>query len=480
MGDVIPFQSNGEFLLYYLYERRIEPKPGTPWHLVVTRDFVTFEDRGEALPAGGITDEDFNAYTGSVVRDPDGTWHLFYTGQNPWRLGENGQPLQLVCHATSDDGVTWTKHPERTFGAFPGYDTADWRDPFVFHDVAAGVWRMLIAARHDYGPLRRRGVIAQCESPDLVTWQPSVPFWDPRRYITHECPEVFQWGDWWYLVYSEFSESFTTRYRMARSLAGPWQVPEFDSVDGRAFYASKTVERGGRRFFVGWIASREGDTDDGAWQWAGTISALEARQNADGTLAFRQPPELLASLDAEVLASANNLEGTLSTPDGFEVRLTNEELPPTFAARAEFVIRPGTTECGFIFHASADGDIGYYIRLEPRRNRLVFDRWPRRRIGQAQWQVSGDVPFWAELERPCRLDPGTHTLKLVVDGTVLVAAVDDQVALSARAYDRTHGHFGVFAGEGSVTVRRLALSQRAGSPTHNTAEVIESMEMETR
>ena len=195
VGDVIPWQEHGEFSLFYLHEVRRSPKPGTPWHLVTTTDFVHFDDEGRALGAGDTDAPDFNAYTGSIVRDADGVHHLFYTGQNPRRLGPDGLPLQLVMHATSVDGMaTWQRHPEHTFGAPAGYEPADWRDPFVFRDEEAGLWRMLVAARHVDGPERRRGVIAQCVSRDLVSWEPADPFWDPRRYITHECPEVFRLG----------------------------------------------------------------------------------------------------------------------------------------------------------------------------------------------------------------------------------------------------------------------------------------------
>ncbi len=287
VGDVIPFERDGEFWLFYLHEDRDDPMSGTPWSLVATRDFVRFRDRGVALPSGGPDAADFNAYTGSVVED-GGRLHMFYTGHNPRRLGPDGvTPLQLVMRASSDDGgATWKKHPESTFGAPEGLEPGDWRDPFVFRASEDEPWRMLLAARHAEGPERRRGLVAQMVSDDLIDWRPAEHFWDPRRYVTHECPDVFQWGDWWYLVYSEFSESFVTRYRMSRSPDGPWLVPDRDTIDGRAFYASKSVERDGRRFFCGWIASKEGAADDGAYQWAGTLSVLECSQNPDGTLAF--------------------------------------------------------------------------------------------------------------------------------------------------------------------------------------------------
>ncbi|MFB2597077.1 family 43 glycosylhydrolase [Herbiconiux sp. P17] len=464
VGDIIPFQHDGDLALFYLYEDRSDPKPGTPWHLVTTRDLVHFDDEGLAFEHGTVDDPDFNVYTGSIVQHGN-TFHLFYTGQNPRHLGSDGLPLQLVMHATSSDGMaSWARHPEHTFGASAGYESGDWRDPFVFRDEAAGVWRMLIAARHIDGPERRRGVIAQCISTDLVTWEPVEPFWDPRRYIAHECPEVFQWGDWWYLVYSEFSEGFTTRYRMARSLDGPWQVPEFDSIDGRAFYASKTAELNGRRFFFGWIASKEESRDDGAWQWAGTMSVLEARQNADGTLAFGFTAETRESFSEAVTTTFAGLPSgdplALAAPDGYAVVLSDQETPAAFRASVTLDIDRGTTECGLLLRSSIDGDTSYIVRLEPKRNRMVFDRWPRRRTGDGQWEISGDVPFLVELERPCDLAPGRHRLDVIVENDLCVVNLDDRTTLSTRIYDHTGGRIGVFAGEGSVAAHHFELSVR--------------------
>jgi beta-fructofuranosidase len=472
VGDSIPFERDGEFWLFYLHEQRVDPKPGTPWRLVRTRDFVTFVDDGVALPAGGATDPDFNVYTGSVLVGDDGTAHVFYTGQNPQRLGANGLPVQLVMHATSTDGMrTWSKDPALQMGATPGYETADWRDPFVFRAHDDDEWRMLIAARHDVGPERRRGVIAQCVSDDLTTWRPVEPFWDPRRYITQECPDVFQWGEWWYLVYSEFSERFATRYRMSRSPEGPWLVPDLDTVDSRAFYAAKTVERGGRRFFVGWIATKEGESDDGPWQWAGDMSVLEARQMDDGTLAFAIPDELQDSFtDVQDLAfdltssghaSTDTAKVRLETADGYATAISTEEAPAQFFARFSVEVAADTSELGVLIRSSADGGESYVVRLEPRRQRMVFDRWPRRLTGPLQWHISGDVPHEVELERACVIEPGVHQIDLLVDRDVCIAVFDRSVVLTARMYDHARGALGVFAGEGTATFFDMTLATRA-------------------
>lgn len=462
VGDVMPVERGDELWLFYLNELRQTPKPGTSWSLVRTSDLVTFADDGVALAHGDEADVDFNAYTGSVVTGTDGVHHLFYTAQNPRRLDANGLPLQLIAHATStDDMRTWIKQPEHTFGAPAGYETADFRDPFVFHDPESSVWRMLVAARHDRGPSRRRGVIAQFTSEDLVDWKLAAPFWDPGRFVMHECPEVFRIGDWWYLVYSEFSDAFVTRYRMARSLAGPWLAPDRDTIDGRAFYAAKSALLNGRRIFAGWIATREGDVDDGAWQWAGTLSLLEATQHPDGSLAFAPPTELFDSFSEDVPLAIR--AGAYDAPDCYECSLSDEVMPQQCYLRATIELAPRTAEAGLILRSSADGERGYLVRLEPRRGRLVLDRWPRQSTGDVQWQLSGDNPYFIELERPADLTGSTHVLEIVLEDEIAVICLDRQVCLSTRLYDHGPGRLGVFASDGAVNVRDIIVRQRPTS-----------------
>ncbi|MDQ1168256.1 hypothetical protein QE392_000060 [Microbacterium proteolyticum] len=185
---------------------------------------------------------------------------------------------------------------------------------------------------------------------------------------------------------------------------------------------------------------------------------LEAEQNLDGTLRFHPPRELVETFDRGVAAAASGT--VLSAPDGYAGLVLTETIPSTFRVDAVFDIAAGTTECGLLLRASADGDEGYALRLEPRRNRLVLDRWPRRRTGGEQWQISGDVPFAVELERPVDLTPGPHRIEVIVDGDLCVATVDGAVTLSTRLYDRTAGGVGAFVGEGSATILSLDVSTR--------------------
>ncbi|TDN43578.1 beta-fructofuranosidase [Curtobacterium flaccumfaciens] len=475
VGDVIPFEHDGTAWLFYLLDERPDAPPlkratGMPWAVVTTTDFVTFTDKGVVLPSGGPDASDFDCYTGSVVRDEEGTLHLFYTGHNPRiTTGSDGggKDAQVIAHATSSGDLTdWVKHPDWDFPALAGYSPEDWRDPFVFRPNADRPWQMLLATRRPDEPYRRSGVVARLESDDLVTWRDAEPIWEPHRFITQECPDVFQWGEWWYLVYSEFSDAFCTRYRIATSPDGPWFAPADDTVDGRAFYAAKTVALGDRRYFVGWIASKEDRCDAGAWQWAGTMATLQAHQRADGTLRFDLPDGIKAAYTNEVditarLTPVNDAAAAVGT--GATTRYAawvGPELPSEALVSVDLTLDADARSVGLLLRTSDDGEQGYALRLELDRNRLVLDRWPRGSTGTEQWQILGDVPHAVELERPVELAPGAHHLEVQLDGDICVAVVDGAVALSTRLYDRPAGRVGVFAQDGAFTLDRLTVSTR--------------------
>jgi beta-fructofuranosidase len=466
VGDVIPFSHAGRVWLFYLLDERPDDPTagpsGMPWALVSTTDFVHYTDHGVVLPGGDRDAEDFDCYTGSVIAEGD-RLHLFYTGHNP-RRGTPSGAFQVVCHATSDgDPTRWVKQPDHTFGAPSGYVPQDWRDPFVFRTGPDEPWQLVLAARHSGGADRRCGVVARLTSPDLERWTIAEPLWEPHRFITQECPDVFQWGDWWYLVYSEFSDAFQTRYRVARRQDGPWLAPSRDTVDGRAFYAAKSVRHHGRRFFIGWIPTKQGESDAGRWQWAGDLAVLEAHQEDDGTLAFGFPAEILAAHSDVRRVSPAPIDGAATEPghgaaDRYAAWI-GDPLPERCLIELTVDVAPGTHAFGLLLHSSADGEDATVIRLEPQRDRIVYDRWPRGRTGPAQWQVEGDVSHVVELERPCPLPPGRHTIQVLLEGTTGQVVVDRRVALTFRRYNH-HGHLGFFVTDGAVELNDLTIATR--------------------
>ncbi len=458
-ADFIPFYWQGDYHLFYLEADRSGTAPeGTPWKHLVTRDFVNFEDWGEALSRGTPERQDLFAFTGSVI-EREGAYWIFYTGHNP-HFREQGRPQEAILRATSPDLRTWTR--DDRFRLLPptaqGYERDDWRDPFVFWNAEAGEYWMLLAARRtNPGPPRRHGLVALMASQGLTEWELREPLWAPDEYYTHECPDLFQMGRWWYLVFSEFSDRFATRYRIAESPEGPWWAPNDDSFDGRAYYAAKTAGDGVRRYLFGWLPDRQGDSDEGGWLWGGNLVVHEIVPHPNGGLTVRPPATVLQefrtrrSLEPQpVLGSwqvQNNTLAADSTSRFSVARLGH--MPVECLIGTEVFLAPGTQSAGLLLRASEDLTGYYQVRVEPARQRLMVDRWPR----------PGDQACM--VERPLRLREGHPVrLQLIADGTCLVIYANDEVALSCRMYDHRGGGLGAFVAEGQAEFRGVEVRER--------------------
>lgn len=294
VGDLIPYYENGTFYGYYLHDPRIRDKEyaeETTWHLVTTKDFVNVEYKGEAIKRGGDDKPNKNAYTGSVIKDKENLYHAFFTAYNE-DIKINGKSVQSVMQAVGTDLEHLNTVEEFLFVSDgKQYEEFDWRDPFVYWNEEDECYDMLLASRIKGGGELRGGCIALCKSKDLKQWTYEKPFYAPGMYITMECPEIFKMGNYWYLVFSTFSDQFTTHYRISKSPNGPWEIPEDDVFDTRSDYAIKTASDGQRRFAFGWIASKYGNKDFGPWEWGGTMVFHELIQNPeDGTLKVRVIP----------------------------------------------------------------------------------------------------------------------------------------------------------------------------------------------
>ena len=245
----------------------------------------------------GTVDGD-GVWTGSVV-EHERKYHFFYTGH---RL-EDGLSYQRICHATSDDMIRWTKDASNpVVSPDPQqYETVDWRDPFVFWNDSTGCYTMLIAAREIAGPPQKRGCLAVAQSKELRSWELVEAIW--TRPLTHcmECPEVFQLGDYWYLVFSRYSEHAQTSYRVAKSIDGPWEYRQHDSIEDRRFYAARSASDGTRRVTFAWAHDRTNHGENAPWEWGGRFaSPRELVSLPDGTLVTRLPPEVVASYSRPV------------------------------------------------------------------------------------------------------------------------------------------------------------------------------------
>lgn len=450
-ADVIPFYEDGEFKLFYLRDYRDIPThgEGCPWCLLTTRDLVDYSDCGPVLLRGKESEQDLYVFTGCCIKHGN-RYCIFYTGHNP-HLRAQGLPEQKVLRAVSDDLIHWEKDHDFVFEAPEWLEMHDFRDPFVFFDDERGRWCMLLAGRvKNDNPVNAKGVTLIAYSDDLVSWTlDKEPFYAPHAYFTHECPDLFKMGKYWYLVFSEFTDKIVTTYRISESPFGPWRTPLVNNFDAHAFYAAKSVSDGKRRIMFGWNCIKMDERDDGFWQWGGTIIPHELVQGEDGTLYVKCPEEIKAAYSAELDVAETFRMGDISSENG--VYISGGEgrnvqmfgcMPENCRIEMTFTAEDNRGDFGLILRADDAQNAYYSVKFEPKFNRLAMDKQPRR---------DNTLHIQADTERYCPVVPGeVNTLTVIAEGSVLEVYVNDKVAMSARMFDLKEGNFGIYTHNNSV------------------------------
>ncbi|MCF0180300.1 MAG: glycosyl hydrolase, partial [Bacteroidales bacterium] len=254
VGDPMPmYDSNArEYKIYYLQDYRPNPV-GTfhPIYVTSTEDGATYSLSGEAVPTGGIDEQDAAIGTGSITLK-DGKFYCYYTGEK--YKPTSSQNKQVVMRAFSEDGITWKK--DRVFmlkGTDFGYDRNDFRDPQIFK-TDDGTYHMIISTRKS-----GKGTIAEFTSSDLMNWTHTGDFMNMQWDRFYECPDVFKMGNYWYLVYNDQTSFMRMpQYFKGTSLddlksctandAGRWPDYREGKLDGKGIYAVKTASDGTERF----------------------------------------------------------------------------------------------------------------------------------------------------------------------------------------------------------------------------------------
>lgn len=462
VGDVIPFfdRRTGRFRNFYLKNWN----PDAPrdqvrygWHLMSDIHADDIEDTPVGIYGG----------TGSVI-DVDGTYHLFYC------VFDDKLHRQWIRHAVGDDLVHWKDVGEPFAPDESMYEPTDWRDPFVFLNEDEGRWWMLVAARRAGGS-DRNGCVGLCVSDDLTHWRCEAPLYAPDLHQSaYECPDMFRIGDWWYLVFSNYTDGFATYYRMARSPRGPWLRPPLDTFDSRAFYAAKTGSDGTDRYIFGWNPTRgenswdfdpapEYCADYRTWNWGGSMVVHRLVQHTDGTLGVAPAgdlPGVLGRADEATAVEPVPVQGDwrhdgnewTGSGDGFAAAL-GCAMPATgyLAATLEYEGEPA--RFGLMLHADERLSDGYYLSFDPWHRRIEW------RSGLRMHERGGQLfPYAVEMERPFAMEAGRrYRVELFVDGSMAVMYVDRDLAFGMRLYDRRPGRIGWFVEHGTVRVSDVSV-----------------------
>ena len=171
------FYKDGEWHLYYQHNPYGSQWENMHWSHSVSRDLMTWEDRGMAIAPDGLG----SIFSGCCVVDHDNTAGLgkgaiiaFYTS-----AGEN----QTQCMAYStDNGQTFTKYQGNPVITS---NVPDFRDPHVFWHKETARWIMILAAGQEMNIY---------SSADLKSWKYESAF--GHGYGNHdgvwECPDLMK------------------------------------------------------------------------------------------------------------------------------------------------------------------------------------------------------------------------------------------------------------------------------------------------
>lgn len=220
-----------------------------------SRDLRAWDHLGTCFrPSEDEAWDDYTTWTGSVVRDGDGLWHLFYTGA---RRDEEGLK-QRIGHATGRDLHGWER-----VGAGPCLDLAPeaalyeelrlgfwhdraFRDPWVMRDPEGEGWLMFFTARvPGIAEPNAGGAIGFATSPDLCDWTLQPPVFS-GGFGQLEVPQVIRLDGRWFCLFCTSAQHFSkdqaeatpggpvtgTHYLVGESPRGPWRVAPGPFLDG--------------------------------------------------------------------------------------------------------------------------------------------------------------------------------------------------------------------------------------------------------
>jgi beta-fructofuranosidase len=423
-ADIIPYFDGEKFRLFYLkdYRNVQEQGEGVPWFLVSTTNFVDFEENGEVISRGSKDSQDVFIFTGSIIKK-ENFYHIFYTGHNPF-FRAKGKPEQAIMHAISTDMLKWKKIEEDTFYAPKDkYEEHDWRDPFVYYDEEQKKYCMLLAARLNTGAEIRRGCTAICTSSDLKNWNVrDEDFWAPNSYFTHECPDLFKIGKWYYLIFSEFTDYCRTRYRMSKSINGPWEAAKDDCFDGRAFYAAKSAANETNRYLFGWNPTKV-DGDNSSWQWGGNLITHEIYQKEDNTLGVKMPESIKKAFSI----NTNYIEKiSITSLYGTTVKSICDECINECRISLDIHIKSNSGRFGVLLNSNKLKDEAYGYLINTTKQRLEFIKFPNHPWSNTKF--SG-------VEREYKiLKDETYHLDILLKDNMCICYINNDKALTSRMY----------------------------------------------
>ena len=355
-------------------------------------------------------------------------------------------------HAVSRDLVSWQKMPEDSFrGSKPYIYDDTFRDPNVFYNPDYDEYWMLITTRSQ----KARGVIARYTSKDLKHWENQGVFFenDMGSDANMECPTLVKYGDYWYLTFSDQWPNRVVHYRVAKDSKGPFEKPAQDYFDASGFYAAKLAKDDKDLYLVGWTPTKWDSMDKRPTDWAGNMVTHQLKQRADGTLYPVPVTKVTERLNKNEVLKPVTQRGDV-TAEGQNYHFGGKGYADVVMPRLNGIKKI----TGHFTPASQQGKFGLMFNVGPNQTgslNLVFDQ-EKQQVAFYNTDTGSINKAKPELSVPVSLQPGeSYDFTLLIDGTVAVLYINDQMALSTRMYALPEHQWGIFSSDSEVSLTNL-------------------------
>lgn len=436
----------------------------------VSTDLLTWKELPPALYRGAPGSiDDLDLFTGWTL-EHQGKFYLYYTAR---AQRENGM-LQRTCLATSDDAITWKKHPEPVIVPDPRwYTPEDCRDIVIQQHPETGEFHGFYAAAQRRKELTERCVIAHVRSRDLIHWTHEPPAFVPEGHSIVECPDVFYLdGRWWmtcnaghlYGARAKFGDPYVTWgtiYASSDRLEGPYREPEDNVLIGSMEFngfCCRTIVWKGKRYLLYGQGERLNRQDRGEDTTGTLTTPKELRVTKAGNLQPVYSPLIEQRAGAALVANptASQLDevgGRFGTSGEWRVEGTTIRAASAKSWSAR-LCAPETDS--FIMTAEVRLDRGRAIGVVLKNDLTVFLDFQEGCITFTHlWRLQKLDARRVRLEykRP-------YALRVIAKAEFFEVYLDDDLVLNFVRYQPAKGRLGLFieAGEGSFAkVRAMKL-----------------------
>ncbi|MEQ9302911.1 MAG: GH32 C-terminal domain-containing protein, partial [Marinoscillum sp.] len=216
---------------------------------------------------------------------------------------------------------------------------------------------------------------------------------------------------------------------------------------------------------LGWTPVNVDHTDTTSAAWGGNLVAHKLYQKPNGDLAVTIPHTLESQMETSSYTVTKNSQwgnvtntqsGThsyrLVSPASYD--MANVIFDPVMSERYQISATVNFTssnrDFGFMIGACDGWNDLFSLRFVPGENRFSFDKTKRPDI---------DSSTVADNDVPINLQTGVdYSVRILLENSMVVVYINDEVALSSRIYRAPGTNWGVFADHSDVTFSNIEVT----------------------